>query len=113
MQNDMNLTSLKLPKKKRMDSEITPAAPDDSPKDLYPYGSTLRFEEDQVKNLPSLHGVESGDELTIYAKCKVTRTEQTDTEAGKRREVSVQITDISFEDHDGDEKAFEDEARRA
>lgn len=107
----MKLVSLELKKKDKKDTKdccVTEAG--DSP--VYPWGSRLSFENEQISKIEGLSDVDVGDEVKIYAVATVisVRKESRKKSDGSSKDdhsVELQITGIAIEDDSEFEKSFD------
>jgi len=65
--------------------------------DKYPYGLTVNLEEESLDKLGLNTLPQAGDTMTLTAKVKVRSVESRDSDDGKRRSVSLQITSMELE----------------
>ena len=92
----MNLKSMKkTPSQKKEDQPSTIAGPVDA----YPYGLVLDIRDDQVELL-NISACKVGDEVTVFAKAKVIRRSESESEntqgSNKSLNVDLQITDMEI-----------------
>lgn len=65
---------------------------------LYPWGLTLSLDDEALEKLGMEALPKADAKMFVYAKATVTRVESTDSApGGKRRSVSLQITDLLLE----------------
>lgn len=100
------LVSMKMSRSEREEkykpSEVSMDAP------VYPYGLEVRLDNDALEKL-GIELPEVGTEMLLIAKVKVTGASSNESENGKNRSVSLQITDMCLED---DAKAAKDYATK-
>lgn len=97
----MAMTSMKMPKRKKstLVSEL-----DESPR--YPYGLKINLEKEQLKQLGITDLPEVGSVVTLAAKCEVSSTSSFKTDNGERKDMSLQITEMSLKGDGGDEDIY-------
>jgi len=100
----MSMVSLKLAKKKPDDSKM-PETIEPSDSETYPYGSTLRFESEQIAKIPALQEVNAGDIVTIHAVAKIREVRSVDKEGpdDKRQSIEIQVQKIEVMRESGEE----------
>ena len=90
----MKLVDMKLPKKSK--KELTaeqPIAYEDV--ERWPYGLQIRFEKEQIKNLPVIKDKQVGDKCMIYAEASITSVRQSDRRDGsKDHTIEMQIEKV-------------------
>lgn len=94
------LVSMKMTKSERAEKNTVSSDAPDRP--IYPYGLEVRLDTDALEKLDLDELPEVGGEMTLLAKVKVTGASSSDTEYGKSRSVSLQITDLCLEDGNKD-----------
>ena len=98
---DQELTSMKLTKGERKESsEICCSQPGETSGPTYPWGLGVTLERESLNKMGikiSEHAV--GDEVELYARCKITRLSQSEREGEKNpnRTMELQITDMCLE----------------
>lgn len=77
----MNLVDMKLSKKtkKEIKDMCSPCMPD---QEQYPWGLQLRFENEEVKKIPSLTDFNVGDKVVISAEAVVTEVRMSERQGG-------------------------------
>jgi hypothetical protein len=107
-----NLTSMKLEKKKKKESDIkTPCATSSSSEPEFPYGLKITLEKEQIDKLGGLD-VDVGNPVGIQAAGKVTSVRKENYKdyngkVQKRQTVEIQIVAIDVTTEGDFEKAFE------
>ncbi len=93
----MKLVNMKLPK--RSEKELaTAAAPSDVDQPRYPWGLSLNLEDESLQKLGIDALPEVGVTLSLTANVTVTSVSaRDDQDGGKRRSISLQITDMALE----------------
>lgn len=87
------LVSMKLPKEKEKSSTDSNL---DYDKNCWPYGLILRFEAEQLKNLPDMLKKKVGDKCIVYAEATVIATREVERQKGEREQtVELQIEKIN------------------
>lgn len=93
------LVSMKMTKSERQEK----SEPAEIDRPIYPYGLEVRLDTDALEKLGLEDELpEVGGEMTLLAKVKVTGASSSDSEYGKNRSVSLQITDMCLEDGNKD-----------
>jgi len=69
----------------------------------YPYGLSIRLDNDSLKKLGIKELPEVGEKMTVIAKVEVTSASQNKSTGGDSKNVELQITDMCLED-EGDAK---------
>ena len=98
----MKLVDMKLPKKTKKElKEEYPSITNDQ-QDRWPYGLQLRFETEQVEQMPSLKDYKVGDRVIVMAETSVTEvrmseTQSTDKDKKTRYTVELQVEQIACE----------------
>ena len=90
----MALVDLKRTKKQMKNDIPAPVCDDDFEK--YPWGLTLRFEDDTVNKIPGLKNVKVGDFVFVNAKASVVEVREVDKKKGKSKSVELQIQQIEI-----------------
>jgi hypothetical protein len=79
----------------------------------FPYGTRIRFDEDEIDKIKALQNLEAGGDVIVYAKGKVTEVRSEARAAGedvkKRDNVEIQLTDIWVGDQNDAESAFNED----
>jgi ribosomal protein L21E len=88
----MKLASMKLPKKPKSSTDKC-CEPISCGQDVWPYGLRLRFEKEQVAQLPSLKDYKVGDKVVITAEGTVIslRVSESQGKDGNNESYSVEI----------------------
>jgi len=94
----MKLVSMKLPKKPK-DTATKCCEPISG--DVWPYGLQLRFEKEQVEQLPSLKDYKVGDKVIVTAEGTITSVRisesQNRNETSKSHSVEIQLESVGCE----------------
>ncbi len=98
--------SLKLSKADR-EKSMEGAASASSAAPSYPWGASLSLDHEALEKLEITTLPAVGDVLILMAKVKVTSVSAQDSEHGKSRAVSLQITDACLEPEDAKRSAVE------
>lgn len=74
---------------------------------VYPYWSDFTLDKEDVAKIPALKNADAGDEVTLIAKCSISRVEIVDEEDGKKvknqRRVTIQMKQIDVRDNSEEE----------
>jgi len=90
------LTNMKVDKAAR-EKAYAPSMVEDGP--AYPWVLNISLDDEALEKLKLEALPEAGESMMLVAKVKVTNVSSTDSsEGGKRRSVSLQITDMCLED---------------
>lgn len=106
---DQELTSMRMSKKdmpKASEVSDSPSGPQ------YPWGLGVTLEREALAKMGiKLSDYAVGDTVELYAKCKVTRLSQSESEGNNNpnRTMELQITDMCLEECEPGEKKDEDE----
>ena len=88
------LVDMKCPPESRYE-EKTASNPVPSPKESYPYGLQLRFEQEQVNKMPKLKTFKVGDQVTLTGKGEVIELRMREEQGGKESwTVEIQIKKV-------------------
>lgn len=91
----MTLIDMKLKKKSKKEIKEACIPMYSEETDQWPYGLQIRFETEQIKNLPDLIKKKVGDKCMIYAEGTVTATRESERQSGdKSQSVELQIEKI-------------------
>lgn len=96
------LKSMKMSKREAKAANSPMPAEGDEPR--YPWGLTLHLNEESLDKLGEDKLPAMGAEVLMYAKVKVTGIAMSESNNGKARSVSLQITAMCFEDSSDDSK---------
>jgi len=103
------LVSLKLSKKAKKDTMEGVSIGDQE----YPYGTRLRFEEDQIEKIPILSKIKAGDIGSGSFEYKVIEVNVTDRDKDKKRHrVEIQIQKIAINDKASFNDAFSEASNK-
>jgi len=95
------LVSLKMTRKEVQEKYASPPSmADDAP--VYPYGLTLRLDNDTLDRLKVSKLPEVGESMMVLAKVNVTSVSSSDSESGQNRTCELQITDLALDVDDQD-----------
>ena len=89
---------MKIPKKskKELIAMEMPTTYEDN--DRWPYGLQLRFEKEQIKDLPKLAKFEVGDKVYVYAEATVTAVRISERQKGRNdHSVELQLEKVNVE----------------
>jgi hypothetical protein len=95
-----NLISVKMTKQEVKDRYAPATAASDAP--LYPYGLTLRLDNDTLDKLKVRSLPEVGESMLVLARVNVTSVSSSESDSGKNRTCELQITDLALDVKDSD-----------
>lgn len=78
--------------------------------EVYPYGTRINFDKDQIKKIPHLKTAKAGDIVNIEAIGKIVEVRITDNDGGRDRhhiEIQIQKIDIGSNNESDEKDAFE------
>ena len=88
----------------------SPALSSDNAGPIYPYGTSLRFDNEILEKLGvDISDWEVGDMFHLFSMAKVTSKSENDTTDGKRCCVELQIVAIGAESEDAENEEVEEE----
>lgn len=96
----MKLVSMKMTKAEREEKYSGKAIDADAPS--YPYGLTVRLDNDALDRLKLKKLPEVGKSYMLIARCDVTSVSSNESEHGKNENLELQITDLALDLDKGD-----------
>lgn len=88
----------------QIEESHSPMAVSDYAVPLYPYGTAICLETEQLEKLQLGEDPEVGDLIHFQAIGRVTSSSSNETDKGVKRRVEIQITDIALEDNMEDDE---------